>query len=190
MINEQDEAVANALKEWSVTYTTILAEIGHKRDDWESDKWVILINGTAHEFYTGIGHRIIKTIKMSGNGSYHFSKTQKAENKKLAELIGVSEKAEIWKFTGKMTNSRSRIIADQRPTYTAPPTQASVLHALIWDADSSEQPFRDWCSDFGFDTDSRKAERMYFDCQDTAEKLRKAFKPHQLDTLRELLEDY
>lgn len=41
------------------------------------------------------------------------------------------------------------------------PDAASVLDCLASDAPSSEQDFEDWCDDYGYDTDSRAAERVY-----------------------------
>ena len=70
------------------------------------------------------------------------------------------------------------------------PTAASVLCCLLSDADSADQSFADWCSDFGYDTDSRKALDTYIACGEIARGLRKVFSPEQLAHLRELLEDY
>jgi hypothetical protein len=44
-----------------------------------------------------------------------------------------------------------------------PPAVAEVLSCLASDAAGIEnaRDFADWCSEYGFDTDSRKAERIY-----------------------------
>ena len=72
----------------------------------------------------------------------------------------------------------------------AKPTAAGVLYCLLLDADSAGQSFANWCSDFGYDTDSRKALNTYLVCGDIARDLRKVFGREQLDHLRELLEQY
>lgn len=51
------------------------------------------------------------------------------------------------------------------PFYTGPalgePTVADVVECLISDASGADQSFEDWCSDYGYDTDSRKDEATY-----------------------------
>ena len=60
---------------------------------------------------------------------------------------------------------------DCKPT---PPSVADLLGCLSSEASSYEQArdFADFCSEFGYDTDSRKAEREYHGCGETAKKLR------------------
>lgn len=45
--------------------------------------------------------------------------------------------------------------------WTRDPNAHDVLESLLSDASSADQSFEDWCGDYGYDTDSRKAERMY-----------------------------
>lgn len=44
------------------------------------------------------------------------------------------------------------------------PKLDSVLDSLALDSDCAGESFESWCSDFGLDTDSRRAERMYRAC--------------------------
>jgi hypothetical protein len=55
-----------------------------------------------------------------------------------------------------------------------PPTPdiADVLESLQSDSRDSDSSFDSWASDFGYDTDSRKAESVYRACQESARKLR------------------
>lgn len=43
---------------------------------------------------------------------------------------------------------------------------AEVLASACRDAIGGNQSFADFCSDYGYDEDSRKAEAVYFACQD------------------------
>lgn len=54
------------------------------------------------------------------------------------------------------------------------PEVTSVLDCLASEASSVEnaQGFEDWASDFGYDTDSRKAEKIYHTCEHQAKRLR------------------
>ncbi len=72
-----------------------------------------------------------------------------------------------------------------------PPELRDVLHSLSLDAsvlDSSG--FEDWASEFGYDTDSRTAERIYRACVELALKLRSAIGEAGLEKLREAGQDY
>jgi hypothetical protein len=53
------------------------------------------------------------------------------------------------------------------------PEVGDVLNSLSLDASALDQSFDDWCGDFGYDTDSRKAERTYTACRDLAYKLQR-----------------
>jgi hypothetical protein len=58
------------------------------------------------------------------------------------------------------------------PGKPKPPDAPDVLSCLCSDATSADRvTFEDWCSDFGYDTDSRKAEKTYLACVDTNAKL-------------------
>ena len=54
------------------------------------------------------------------------------------------------------------------------PTLDDVLHSLVNDAEAENMSFQDWCDNFGYDTDSRKALDLYLLCQENAQRLRKA----------------
>ena len=50
--------------------------------------------------------------------------------------------------------------------------------------------FEEWAGDFGYDLDSRNAEKIYRACLDNALKLRAMLGNDALDKLRELFQDY
>ena len=60
-----------------------------------------------------------------------------------------------------------------RGHHGTPPTLAVVLSCLRLDAQSADQTFEDWCADFGYDDDSREAERTYKACCAMDKKLRR-----------------
>jgi hypothetical protein len=55
------------------------------------------------------------------------------------------------------------------------PKAADVLDCLASDSSSIEnaKDFADWCSDYGYDTDSRSAHRTFTVCRRQAERLKK-----------------
>ena len=48
-----------------------------------------------------------------------------------------------------------------------PPTLPDVMYALLSDARCAEGTFEEYCSEFGIDSDSRKALDVYLECQKT-----------------------
>lgn len=69
----------------------------------------------------------------------------------------------------------------QGPAHTKEPTAADVLHCLCSDA-SVPADFADFCAEFGYDADSRKAEQTHKACM--------ALKPRVLKFLGPLFDDF
>ncbi len=127
-----------------------------------SDAWLVIINSQHFDYYTGIGHRHIDRMTVIG------SKWD-------------------WDF---MNKNRHKLNIDVLVQVSKPVTPKfdSILACLVQDAVGSSQTFDDWCADYGYDTDSRKALQIYMDCQETAKKLRLARVP--LEKEAERLQDY
>lgn len=81
---------------------------------------------------------------------------------------------------------------DARKKYCKPvrPSAASVLHSMVLDSDACNMSFNEWCSDFGYDTDSRKAYATYEACQKSGDQLKRLFNHDVIEQLREALQDY
>lgn len=72
--------------------------------------------------------------------------------------------------------SESEWLADRRaPTV---PTAAAVLASLLSDAQCAADTFEDFCSNLGYDTDSRKALETYLACQATGTAMRRFLGEH------------
>jgi len=68
------------------------------------------------------------------------------------------------------------------------PELVDILYCLARDASVLDHAsFQDWADEFGFDTDSRKAEATYYQCLTLAMKLRQMI---DLDAARVAFEDY
>jgi hypothetical protein len=71
------------------------------------------------------------------------------------------------------------------------PKPADVIYSLVMDSGVLDAGgFEQWASEFGYDADSRKAEKIYRDCIDIALKLRAAIGDEGLSLLREAFQDY
>lgn len=66
------------------------------------------------------------------------------------------------------------------------PDPIEILWAIARDGDALESTFEDWASEYGYDSDSRKAEKIYRACQDGALRLKKILSPEHIETLRNL----
>lgn len=70
------------------------------------------------------------------------------------------------------------------PSTTAEiPSAYSILSCLTLNDPGT---FADFCGDYGYDFDSRKAERAYFAVQDEWTRVRSFFTPDELDALQEI----
>lgn len=89
-------------------------------------------------------------------------------------------------FTGSgLVINTQKIYQNERPKT---PSLKDVLYSLVMDSDACEMPFDSWCSNFGYNTDSRKALETYLACQENTLKLRNA--KIDLSAIREALQDY
>ncbi len=71
------------------------------------------------------------------------------------------------------------------------PDLADVMHCLVLDASVLDcGGFENWAADFGYDTDSRKAEATYRQCLDLAVKMRAAFGDAGMAEMSTLFQDY
>lgn len=89
-----------------------------------------------------------------------------------------------------------------RPHESSPPTRkpksqpikpdaVDLFYSLSRDSDVLDYAgFEDWAFNFGYDTDSRKAESIYRECLEIALKLRAAIGDDGLKTLMTAFEDY
>ena len=94
--------------------------------------------------------------------------------------------ASHYRVTLKRTNPRRQMTVyfSMGPALCREPAADDVLDSLASDADGIENAtsFENWASEYGYDTDSRKAERSYRVTQRQAQKLR-AFMGHEYNTL-------
>ena len=71
-----------------------------------------------------------------------------------------------------------------------PPNVADFLHCLLLDGEADNMTFEDWCDNYGYDTDSRKALAMYEECREIGMIFRTSIHRDILDELKTLLADY
>jgi hypothetical protein len=72
----------------------------------------------------------------------------------------------------------------EKKTAPTPPKAEDVIDSLIMDASAIGQTFDDWASEFGYDTDSRQAEKVFHECQDAGARLLKFLGRELFDDLQ------
>jgi len=144
----------------------IEAEICHvcftgMESEWPSDVWQVKIGKDSIDYHTGIGHRTLQK-RFPGCAQHCLRITYRDKNKQNKDIL-------------KYTNARTPEIDD-------------VLFSLVMDSHAAEMTFAEWCGEFGYDTDSRKALATYEACQNTYHVLRRA--GIDVEEAREAFADY
>jgi hypothetical protein len=78
-----------------------------------------------------------------------------------------------WRCTLRYRGRQMTCPFSQGPAICREPTAEDLLECLLMDASGADQPFEDWAGDYGYDTDSRKAERTHNACVAQTEKLKR-----------------
>lgn len=181
MSNEARTQVEKILANTGVKFSAIHTG-QRKRDNWDCDAWVCKFEraqaivsafapraggATAHsetfDYFTGLGNRKPMPWNVGAPG-YDCGPKPRPGTMLYAQ----------WMESAKPQT----------------PHPADVLHSLIADSSATGQSFADWCSDFGYDTDSRKAFATYEACQQNADKLARLFDRVAREALIEALQDY
>lgn len=170
--NETDKAVQELLNKKGIKYSFNYLGAPHD-DEWPHDLWNITFHNTSSietfTYKTGLGHREDKGCK------FHFNTNFMKEIKAHRDAL----------------NPDGKLHFNVKPSlYAVAPTAASVLYCLLLDASASEENFKSWCDNFGYDSDSLKALSIYNACIENAEKINKIFKPATIEQLNTLLEEY
>jgi hypothetical protein len=171
-IPKQDLLVAEFLKSINVDYSVKwVGTTGNNSNFKDSDQWRITFKkagkfSESFDFYTGSGHRYIKKSVGSVNKKYTES---------LKAITGLDKVLIVDSYTD---------------SYAVTPTQASVLYCLLLDAEIGSLSFDDFCSDFGYDSDSISDFKTYQACMAITKQVQKLFTSSERQQLQELLQDY
>lgn len=96
--------------------------------------------------------------------------------------------ASHWQITMRRNGKRMVTTYSMGGAHVGEPELPGVLNCLLSDAEAGAESFDDFCANFGYDTDSRKAERTHKACKRTAASLARLFSSSELADLRELFE--
>lgn len=150
--------LSDKLKKLDITFKSVhVAFI--EDENWPHDLWRCTIKYKSSvyvcdNYKTGIGHRRLDLFVKK-------------------EFTNYGSKRYWNKYIGKyLTEQEAAKAGWLKPTA---PSVADVIHSLLSDASGADNTFEDWCSDFGYDSDSRKALDIYLKCQKNLLEMRKLF---------------
>ena len=78
-----------------------------------------------------------------------------------------------YKVTLRFGRRRLTVPFFMGPAHSKEPTAADVLSCIVSDARSGELDFDEFCGEFGYDADSRKAEQTWRACKAMAPRVRR-----------------
>lgn len=160
--NEIETAVDAYLGEIGVTYAVTLLEKGHKKENWECDAWRVTFSRGKSAFPCPYYTGIgHRVVPPLSRAVYNASPGQR--------------------YDRRLMEQAAKPVA---------PHPAGVLHSLLSDARAADMSFPDWCWEFEYDDDSRKAFDTYMQCCDIARALDKVFTRTEREHLAELLQEY
>lgn len=179
-MSEKSEEVKKVLSDMGLTLESVFVPFSQSRNKAEkypSLNWKVTLKKN--------GKDIVTTDYMAGCG--HAPSYQKHKdpykNRRAVDLECETG------FTAKLRPHGDAVF---EPNKKAPilPKMEDVVYSLVMDSDVLEYDFSDWCGNFGYDEDSRKAEQIYNDCMQIALKMNRSLGTDELNTLREVYQDY
>jgi hypothetical protein len=157
--------------------TGVVSEDG----DHVSLSYVAIINGQSFDYSMGIGH-------------IDWTKVDPDKNFYSGPWVGFSEEEKSFIRTYKRKNhcvfkengKWAAVCAKVANKLKTKPMMVDVLSCVMLDKTALEMTFDDWCSEFGYDVDSRKAEKCYNACCDNARRALKFLSRKDMEALTEL----
>ncbi|WP_223699744.1 hypothetical protein [Pseudomonas aeruginosa] len=159
---EIETSVDEFLKSIDVTLATV--HRGERKEgDWVHDLWSVSF---IHE------HGVLDTEFRTGIGHRKATIPMPVDIRRLAP------------------NILARVEWEKRHIKPVAPKAVCILSSLVRDCDVGGSTFEEFCGDFGYDKDSRKALDTYMACQEITSKLRRFFSQEEVETIRSLVEHY
>lgn len=151
------------------------AEVPHPKLHWSC----LLTRGRQRmttSYHQGVGH--VQGYQQA------YDKSPYIKERKETAYRMTCEEGRLYKY--------DQALAYYRPIGKQPaPDLIDVLYCLVMDSDVLDHGgFEEWASDYGYDSDSREAERTYRLCVEQSLKLRTLVGQDGLEKLRDAYQDY
>jgi hypothetical protein len=152
----------------------------HNADGWIAIEYPVTLSRhgkpvISTTYKMGIGHFEKQTLS-------HIAKTFRP----VENTIRKNGFSVIRRLQPKDQNTALEIITAAARNYKMQPELANVVAALLMDGspDFDAETFENWAVNYGYDTDSRTAEKTYSECVRTGQAIRRAVSADELKTLR------
>lgn len=106
------------------------------------------------------------------------------------DLSDWGDGARHWKFTIARGEQQHIGHYSQGSAHTRAPDMLDVLECLLSDAQLAEYDFDEFCNEMGYDTDSRRAERVHRACKQTAAGMSRLFSAAERDDLTTMFNEW
>lgn len=185
MTSEKAFGIQNVLTKMGVTMTSEFVPFSRSRFAKEKDysiNWLVTIKrnnrSLTTDYMQGIGH-LPESIQPT-----YWGKKKYYEN----ELIKFA--CETGKV-GHWSDLHEKVLPNIKPTPLQPPTIDEVMYCLVLDSNVVDYPsFADWANDYGYNDDSITDKKVYDDCMHLALQMRQLFNDADMNTLKDLFQDY
>lgn len=187
--NEQNAKIDVRLAELGLTIAATFVPASHFKDDeWKSkainfhvNVWIDYGKARRADIYSG--------PYAYGVGCLPGYRHDRATKMLRAPVVEAAIETGKWPQDG-LKRDPSHFGGGKLSTVSAPKLR-DVMHSLLMDSSAIDHPsFESWAADFGYDTDSRSAEKTYRACLETGLRLRAVLGDETLAELRELFQDY
>lgn len=144
------------LKDVPYTATFLGVYKNEKNEKFDQQlKFSLNVNGEIFEYRMGVGH-----IKNT-TGSNRVAELRQQGYTNVTSKVGEVQLPKEYRHTlGVVRLVKFPLISE-------------IVYCVIMD-DSGGESFKDWCDNFGYDTDSRKALKTYLECQENHDRMRDA----------------
>ena len=149
--------------------------------DWPCIRYSVAIGGEFFEYSLGIGHVDWKAARKA-----HFSATRFAGGVYFTSEEVCFLNTLATGGTPKDKKTTATLAAKVAKYQKKQPDPAEVLASVCREGADADESFENWCANFGYDEDSRKAESIYRACTDNGKKARRLLSPANFAKLAEL----
>lgn len=182
---ETERSEALAALGFVLSVGTVRGEVGD--NDWPCIAFNVALDYKGRKvlstsFKMGVGHVDITKAKI-GRAINNWSEDMDA-------MLSSWKRNPYAQFKDKAL--QARVAAKLALAQGVKPSLEDVLHSLLSDGEAffNAQSFEDWASEYGYETDSRKAEAIYRECDNIGRKIAAAVEPDAIKAAREILQDY
>jgi len=175
----QASTIDALLKELQLTFDATFVPMKQEHEKYPQLHWKVTIgNKKGHSLTTdyrqGMGH--VKGYKQHWNSSWEAKLHAKAARRTCE--------------TGRLCRIGQESYYETTKRQPKPELK-NVLYCLVMDSSAIDETFEDWCGNFGYDTDSRKALDTFMLCQNIGIQLRQIVGGYdKLEQLREAYQNY